>query len=199
MRLTATGWAVTALAAASTAALGPEAPMHAAAVTGESFPTALMAAASLLQLTLSGWVLAVVTLTATTRSSHLARALTPVAVRRALFAGAVGAMTITPAHAERLGDPAEQSSHSVHGLQLPDRPVDRTRTPADPVRPTRADAVVVRPGDTLWAIAARSLPGDASPAVVANAVHHWHVANQHVIGPDPDLIFPGQRLIPPRD
>jgi nucleoid-associated protein YgaU len=57
--------------------------------------------------------------------------------------------------------------------------------------------VTVRPGDSLWAIAARGLPANASDAQIAAAVQAWHRVNHKVIGADPHLIFPAQRLIQP--
>lgn len=63
--------------------------------------------------------------------------------------------------------------------------------------PHPAGEVVVLRGDTLWSIAARTLPADASDADVAAAVQRWHAANEAVIGGDPDLIRPGQVLVAP--
>lgn len=57
--------------------------------------------------------------------------------------------------------------------------------------------VVVRPGDSLWAIAARHLGPEASAQDVAEAWPRWYAANRDLIGPDPDLILPGQRLAVP--
>ncbi|HTE71829.1 MAG TPA: hypothetical protein VK640_01335 [Actinomycetes bacterium] len=72
-------------------------------------------------------------------------------------------------------------------------------------RPARRDAVVVRPGDTLWTLAATRL-ADGDPAderaddrAVAAAWPRWWHANRAVVGPDPDLIRPGQVLHPPTD
>jgi nucleoid-associated protein YgaU len=58
-------------------------------------------------------------------------------------------------------------------------------------------AVTVRPGDTLWGIAADFLPTGATAQDVAAAWPQWYAANRAVIGPDPDLIEPGQRLVRP--
>ncbi|MFC5998593.1 LysM peptidoglycan-binding domain-containing protein [Quadrisphaera sp. GCM10027208] len=74
--------------------------------------------------------------------------------------------------------------------------------PASEAAPARAhlrseDAVVVRRGDTLWDIAARSLPAGAGAAEIAAEWPRWWAANRDVIGPDPDLLLPGQRLVPP--
>ena len=91
----------------------------------------------------------------------------------------------------------------------PDRPVRTHRRSANaeaaarlvtgPTRAERrvADEVVVRRGDSLWDIAARHLGPDASAADVAVEWPRWHQANRDVIGTDPDLLIPGQRLVPP--
>jgi hypothetical protein len=89
----------------------------------------------------------------------------------------------------------------------PDRPVTRhtARTPSRVHLVTNtahagravADEVVVRRGDTLWDIAARHLGPDATAADVATEWPRWHRANRDLIGPEPDLILPGQRLRPP--
>jgi nucleoid-associated protein YgaU len=55
---------------------------------------------------------------------------------------------------------------------------------------------VVQAGDTLWAIADARLHR-AAPAEVARLVARIHRANRDVIGADPDLIEPGQRLALP--
>jgi hypothetical protein len=65
-----------------------------------------------------------------------------------------------------------------------------------------ADAHVVLRGDCLWEIASgrlqRDRPGTpATDAEVAQAVQAWWQANAEVIGPDPDLLLPGQVLRPP--
>lgn len=60
--------------------------------------------------------------------------------------------------------------------------------------------IVVRRGDTLWQIAEHALgPGADDPAAVARAVHRIHTRNLDEIGPDPDHIEPGQRLVLPQD
>ncbi|QCX29248.1 LysM peptidoglycan-binding domain-containing protein [Nocardioides jishulii] len=61
----------------------------------------------------------------------------------------------------------------------------------------RSDAHVVRSGDTLWAIARARLAAADSPtsdAEVSRAVTALHLANHEVVGGDPDVILPGQRL-----
>jgi hypothetical protein len=57
--------------------------------------------------------------------------------------------------------------------------------------------VRVRPGDSLWLIAARRIGPGASDAQVADSWPQWYAANRKVIGVDPDVILPGQQLIPP--
>ena len=57
--------------------------------------------------------------------------------------------------------------------------------------------VTVRAGDSLWAIAHRFLPPAATDAETDIAWRAWYVANSESIGDDPDLIRPGQLLLPP--
>jgi len=97
---------------------------------------------------------------------------------------------------------------ALSGLPLPDRTtgVDLTATAATPsLRPVparssgrsgsvRPATVVVRPGDSLWALAAALLPAGADDAEITAAWHRLHRVNADVIGEDPDLIRPGTRL-----
>jgi nucleoid-associated protein YgaU len=56
----------------------------------------------------------------------------------------------------------------------------------------------VRPGDTLWGIAAAHLPPAwPSAAIVDRYWRQVYGANRAVVGPDPDLIHPGTRLLLP--
>ena len=77
------------------------------------------------------------------------------------------------------------------------------RTPAAgsaPVQSGAASAVagyVVRPGDTLWAIASHQLGPDQTAAAVAAQWPRWYAANREVIGADPNLIRPGELLHAP--
>jgi LysM repeat protein len=79
----------------------------------------------------------------------------------------------------------------------------RVRAQADPTllgsRVTAAtpDEVVVHRGDSLWSIAARHLDPDASAAEVDRSWRQWFSLNRDRIGPDPDLIRPGQVLRAP--
>ncbi|HEX6678585.1 MAG TPA: LysM domain-containing protein [Actinomycetes bacterium] len=60
---------------------------------------------------------------------------------------------------------------------------------------------VVRPGDTLWDIAAAHLPrGRRSPGRIDRYWRRVYAANRGVLGDDPGLIHPGARLVlPPVD
>jgi nucleoid-associated protein YgaU len=70
-------------------------------------------------------------------------------------------------------------------------PVVRGQLPEDPAE------VVVRRGDCLWSVVARALGPDADDAAVARAWPRWYAANRAVIGDDPALLLPGQRLVAP--
>jgi nucleoid-associated protein YgaU len=81
---------------------------------------------------------------------------------------------------------------------VPDRPTSGAATRYTDVRsgqPVRVPArVVVKPGDTLWSIAATELGPNATAEDVATRWPAWYAANRQLIGPDPDLILPGQVL-----
>jgi nucleoid-associated protein YgaU len=103
--------------------------------------------------------------------------------------------------------PSTTSTTSGSTAPVPDWPaVPSTAAPRAPAPPATTPAppatgghVVVR-GDCLWRIARDALEaaGDRpSDAVVASSVRAWWTANQAAIGPDPDLLRPGQVLQPP--
>jgi resuscitation-promoting factor RpfA len=63
--------------------------------------------------------------------------------------------------------------------------------------PGDGQLVTVQAGDSLWSLAAARLGPAATAGQIAAAWPGWYAANRHVIGDDPSLIFPGQRLRPP--
>ena len=75
----------------------------------------------------------------------------------------------------------------LDGLPLPDLPATE--------RPAAGPRHRVRPGESLWSIAASQLPPAAADADIARRVTRLYVVNRDVIGPDPDLIFPGMLLV----
>lgn len=82
----------------------------------------------------------------------------------------------------------------IAGLPLPERPLGGLHVrPAE--QPGRV--VVVAPGDTLWGLAAAALGPGATDAEVTAEWHRIHGLNRAVVGADPDLIRPGQRLVLP--
>ncbi len=94
------------------------------------------------------------------------------------------------------------------GAALAAAPVSATPTPSSPtlpvpVRPTGSAYseprlhVEVRPGDSLWRLSRQRAPR-APARDLARLVERTYLANRPVIGPDPDLIRPGQRLVLPR-
>jgi nucleoid-associated protein YgaU len=95
--------------------------------------------------------------------------------------GAVGMSTTT-----------EQSSEPV--ARQPRLPGAHPATAEDHPRPR---VVTVAAGDTLWDIAGVQLGPDATVADIAGEWPRWFVANRQVIGDDPDLIYPGERLASP--
>lgn len=147
----------------------------------------------------------------------------PAAVRRwaALLLGAAIASTITPAGAtatlpvSSVSTPAapapgwstlDEVSRSGSAAPAPDWTPAPTRdlppvsltTPRQSADPAQHE-VTVRRGDTLWDLAAAHLPAEATDAEIATSWQQWYVTNRAVIGPDPDLILPGQVLTVPAD
>ncbi len=144
------------------------------------------------------------------RVPHDAHGLTRRVVLAACGAAVVAGVA-APAMAGQGGD-----LERLAGLPLPDRatagsvrtevsPPTRAAGPAPAPRPASGDSgpsgdsrpgdeVVVRPGDSLWSLAAARLPASAGPDRVERAWRAVYTANRAEIGADPDLIRPGQRL-----
>ena len=117
----------------------------------------------------------------------------PRSLRRILLAG----LGVALVGAGPLQSSATASTEAP--LPVPARPVGELKggTQAADDRPTPRAGLVVRPGDSLWGIAEQRLHSSASADEVAKLVHRLHQRNRAVIGPDPDLIRPGQRLALP--
>jgi nucleoid-associated protein YgaU len=92
------------------------------------------------------------------------------------------------------------AAQSVAPAPVPDWPGAAPAAGVPSQAPAPGDRVVVR-GDCLWRIAAASLLGQLGrlpdDAEVAAAVDAWWRASAEVIGPDPDLLLPGQVLRAP--
>ena len=132
-------------------------------------------------------------------------------VTRRLVTATLGVALTTGLAGTALADPPPQPS--LAGLTLPDRTtgtalstaVPRTvalRHGSGPDHVLPARRVVVRPGDSLWRIAARLLHERGSEHVtdgdVTDAWHRLRDANRDRVGPDPDLIRPDTSLEVPR-
>ncbi|MEV6413045.1 LysM peptidoglycan-binding domain-containing protein [Kribbella sp. NPDC051718] len=85
-------------------------------------------------------------------------------------------------------------------IAVPDRPTSGAPTRYTHLqsgRLARAASHVVKAGDSLWSIAAAELGPDATTDAIAARWPQWYEANRHQIGPNPNLIHPGQVLTPP--
>jgi DNA-binding CsgD family transcriptional regulator/LysM repeat protein len=60
-----------------------------------------------------------------------------------------------------------------------------------------AEHIVVNPGDSLWSISSERLGPNATSRQIASETERIYALNQNQIGPDPNLIFPGQKLLAP--
>lgn len=104
---------------------------------------------------------------------------------------------------------ADLSAPPEPGDPADDRQAAGTR-PAQAVAPAAGggaeassrEAHVVRPGESLWSIAAGHLRRsgvDPTDRAVAVEWPRWYAANVDTVGTDPHLIHPGQELLVPRE
>jgi len=106
------------------------------------------------------------------------------------------AWPVSPAATTAPGWPID-APRTAPGSGPPSATGTTTGTAMGTTAPPPAGAVTVRPGDSLWTIAAARLGPSANPARIAAAWPRWFAANRAVIGADPDLVRPGQVLRPP--
>ncbi|GAA1577420.1 hypothetical protein GCM10009804_37500 [Kribbella hippodromi] len=93
----------------------------------------------------------------------------------------------------RIGEPDRRTR-----IGVPDRPTDGAPIRYTDVRAAAAIRVVVRDGDSLWTLAARELGTGATDDTIATRWLDWYAANRQLIGPNPNLLIPGQVLqVPP--
>lgn len=174
-----------------------------------TFDQSLTVAAAWLLLAGAGWAVlicaAAVLETLTAGRLQATTWICPTPVRRALLAGLGAALVTSTAgpgwaqvapegstvrarnHAEATIGKQTSGPRIARSLPVPSRPTDRAG-------PRTVD---VRAGDTLWGLVARRLPRPTSPGEIAHLVDLTHRRNHEVIGTDPDLIRPGQRLLLP--
>lgn len=185
-----------------------------AAASAAQFDDLVVAGCELAAVVAAGWLWLLVSLVvrdAVHGRAGRRRAGVPAVVRRVVLAGCgLGLATGIglPAQADPGADDRPAVASLLAGLPLPDRMTTTqwlgqlARDPA--ARSIRAshpgggpDQVVVRSGDSLWTLAAGDLPAAASDADISRRWREIYAANRPVIGPDPDLIVPGQRLLLP--
>jgi hypothetical protein len=150
-------------------------------------------------------------------SGRLSDAVSPVLVRRLIdlavgvsVTGSSGLLVAGPALAATVPPPVLAPPEAVlqvwPDLARPGADVPAARVavpPASRPSPTAAagHTVTVHSGDCLWDLAARALHNGGEPAPAPDQISivtdRWWQANRLVIGPDPDLLIPGQQLHPP--
>jgi len=150
-------------------------------VRSTDLSAALLSLTVALLLATTAWAVLIAVLSSWRPTARWAVAMTPRALRAALFTGMSGAIALAPVRA---------TADDLDGLPLPNRPV--TSTISDQIVHT------VEPGESLWAIAAATLDADSSPAAIATQTSRWYELNRTAIGPSPDLILAGQVLRVPQ-
>jgi hypothetical protein len=106
----------------------------------------------------------------------------------------VPARTGAADHAAAAGGPGAAPTRTAAPASQPPVAADDQPAPAPSGQPER---VTVRPGDSLWTIAARHLPAGSPAAEICTSWPRWYQVNRAVIGDDPNRLRPGQVLILP--
>lgn len=135
----------------------------------------------------------------TAATSTRAPAAVPAATAGTSAPAATSASAVPISPAAPASPTAPAGSTTGHPASDPPAPTVSVDWPGPPARGAHAaDAsVVVLRGDSLWTIAARSLPAGADDATVDRTWRAWYAANTSVIGSDPNYLLPGQILQPP--
>ncbi|HET7172780.1 MAG TPA: LysM peptidoglycan-binding domain-containing protein [Nocardioidaceae bacterium] len=145
----------------------------------------------------------------------LAHRLAPAPWRRWVLAacglGMAAPIALAPgatAHDGGAAVPCPRACSSLGGLPFPDLPVAPIHAPGASHRPDRSldsaagpgtllgRGVTVQAGDSLWTIARSRWPA-ADAHQLTELVEAVYARNRAVIGPDPNLIFPGTTLAIP--
>ena len=159
---------------------------------GDTFDTVLVrgCAAAVTAATCWLWVVATVVTTDALRGLVTVRRGIPAGVRTVLLVLGGAALASGLASPVVAAGQGPAGPHVLAGLRLPERVAVAPAAVAAPLASPTETAVEVAPGDALWDIAAHRLGAGASwPAIYA--------LNRDVIGPDPGVIRPGQRLVLP--
>ncbi|MEO5708411.1 MAG: LysM domain-containing protein [Nocardioidaceae bacterium] len=180
-----------------------------------AFPDVLVGGCAAALLGCTGWLVATSSLLALSQVAVLALPGRPVPAACARFAenacpriarrAVVGVLGLglgalsAPALADTAVAPptGDRVAGVLDGLTVPDRATGAASPAPRTLGRAARRSVLVRPGDSLWAIAGRLLPPGADDARVVAAWQALHRTNHDRIGDDPDLIQPGTRLMVP--
>ena len=157
-----------------------------------------------------GWLAVVIVTSAATAlpgmagslAARVVRWVTPLTLHRAVLAalgvGVVAGLT-GPVPAAAMPAGSASPAPIVGALPLPVPGTANGRSDAVATAGQPPAVVIVARGDCLWRIAARALPAASARSTVAVAAAWpvWYRTNRAVIGANPDLIYPGQRLTNP--
>ena len=129
-------------------------------------------------------------------------AITPAALRGVVgLTCSLGITIAGPARADQCpaSCPVVSVDRPAADTPPPSAPAPASPAPRQWTHPAARSAavIVVRRGDSLWSIAARRLGAHASAAAIATSWPRWYATNRQVIGPNPNLLFIGERLTPP--
>lgn len=128
---------------------------------------------------------------------------TPAVLRRVVIAAAGTSILTSPvaafadSPAGTPPPPTANSAPSLPSIGWPTDPDPAISDSGDSARQATGARVAVRPGDSLWSIAAHRLGSAASEAQIQAEWPRWYEENRQQIGADPNLLQPGASLLAP--
>lgn len=171
-----------------------------------TFEDLLVACAAAALMACLGWLWVVTTVTVAGLISG--RACAAHGLTRRLVLMACGVAVVVGVSSPALAGSGSIDS-TLAGLPLPDRAVasapkvsTTTRAPAPapatsaPAPAASGDRITIHPGDSLWSIARAELGPTAGIGEIDTRWRALYAANRREIGPNPDLVRPGQHLRP---
>lgn len=135
----------------------------------------------------------------------ISRCIAPAVVRRLVIAATGATLVLGPVAANAAPATGSAGVATAPATGTPGAPsipspaptLPELTTPVPPLDPQPSGTVLVRPGDSLWRITADRLGPSATEDQIAIGWPYWYRANRRLIGPDANLLRPGERLTAP--
>lgn len=157
------------------------------------FDDVLVSLAAIVALATTAWLWAIATVTVVQLATG--RVPSRISMVRRLVLIACGAAIVATTG---VASQAAGTDTSLDGLRMPERAVGAGAQRPSPIHePVRSRDITVQAGDSLWSIAASTLPADATDQSIERQWRSLYAANRASVGADPHLIHPGLNLQAP--